>query len=36
MVDVVFNHAGIVDYKNIIPFNKEEYYHSKCNIDYNN
>ena len=32
MLDVVANHVAPVDldYGEINPFNKEEYYHSKC------
>ena len=37
MVDMVANHVAAVDldFDQIIPFNKPEHYHTKCNIDYN-
>lgn len=38
MIDVVANHVAPVgdDFGRVIPFNKSEYYHSKCDIDWNN
>ena len=35
MVDVVANHVGplnVLEYSNIYPFNKPEYYHDLCSI----
>lgn len=35
MTDVVANHIGPVkfDYSNVVPFNKDEYYHDYCVIN---
>ena len=38
MLDVVANHTSYYadsDFSNVNPFNKSEYYHSKCDIDFN-
>ena len=36
MVDVVANHVGPIhgEYDKIVPFNKREYYHDECPIDW--
>jgi alpha-amylase len=39
MLDVVANHSTYYadpDFSNINPLNKAEYYHPKCDIDWNN
>lgn len=39
MLDVVANHTSYYassDFSNVNPFNKAEYYHDKCDIDFNN
>lgn len=39
MLDVVANHMSPVngnDFSGIDPFNKAEYYHDRCNIDFSN
>lgn len=39
MVDVVANHMCPVngdDFSEIVPFNKAEHYHSRCDIDFSN
>ena len=37
MVDVVANHMGPVrDFSDVVPFDKPEYYHPYCDIDFNN
>jgi len=39
MLDVVANHTSYYassDFSNVVPFNKSEYYHPECNIDFSN